>query len=268
MWLADTVMWERVINLQEYVPEFLRGVKELQHLFWAEEEELRRLYEQMDELWSDSLLQEAGLNGIRRYESLLRLRPYPGDSLKERRAAALLKWNQQLPYTLPRLMERLDSAVGREAYELHVRHRVYELELLVIDESYRTLRSVRDMTREMIPVNLLFLFGGKYPARLSVRITAESRLELASDFYARYNREFLYLDGTWLLDGGYSLNGYREKEFPDLYPARLAVAGSFHTPCSCGVPDVKSMTDARAARIPGRYCRWKARRKAARKAGM
>lgn len=235
-----------MIDLREYVPEFLRDVKELRHLFRAEEEELRRVYERLDGVWSDSLIKEAGLSGIRRYESLLGLRPYPGDSLKERRAAALFKWNQQLPYTLPRLAERLDAAVGEEAYELYVRHRAYELELLVMDETYRTLRSVRDMTREMIPANLMFIFAGKYPVHMPVDIAASSRMELMSDFYARYNREFLYLDGTWLLDGGYALNGYKEKEALDLYPARLTVLSSYGAPCFCGVTGVESVAQARA----------------------
>ena len=44
-------------------------------------------------------------------------------------------------------------------------------------------------------------FAGRYPVEIPVDIATISRLELITDFYARYNREFLYLDGSWTLMG-------------------------------------------------------------------
>lgn len=47
------------------------------------------------------------------------------------------------------------------------------------------------------------------------------------EFYARNNRQFLYLDGTWKLDDTYRLNGYRETEAEEFYPVRLEMADSY-----------------------------------------
>ena len=71
----------RVLDLARYVPDFLREVKEFRQLYGAQEGELKRLYEDMDSLWKDSLIPEATKQGIKRYELMLGLKPYPGDTL-------------------------------------------------------------------------------------------------------------------------------------------------------------------------------------------
>lgn len=219
---------ERVVDLSRHYPEFLRGVQEIRKLADAEGTEISRLYEGCDQLWGDGYIRTAGYQGIKRWESLLGIKPYPGDTLEERRAGVLLKWNQQLPYTLLRLQERLDATV-KDAYELDVRPNVYELEIRVIDQTYRVLCLVREMIRNMIPANLLFILAGAYPVWFPVKTDVASRLEMSCAFYARYNRKFLYIDGTWLLDGTYKLNGYKEMESLDLYPAALTIRGSWRT---------------------------------------
>lgn len=82
------------------------------------------------------------------------------------------------------------------------------------------------MTRQMIPANLLFIFAGLYPIEIPVNTATSGRLELTSNFYARYNREFLYLDGTWKLDGTYLLNGYKKTAGLDLYPFGMLIRGN------------------------------------------
>lgn len=215
----------RVLDLARYVPDFLREVKEFRQLYGAQEGELRRLYGNVDALWKDSLIPAATIQGIKRYELMLGLKPYPGDTLEERRAAVALKWNQQLPYTLPRLKERLEVIVGNDGYVLWVRGKTYELELWIVEQPCRVLQELRDMTRQMIPANLLFIFAGLYPIEIPANTATSGRLELISDFYARYNREFLYLDGTWELDGTYLLNGYKAAGL-DLYPFEMVIRDS------------------------------------------
>jgi len=55
-------------------------------------------------------------------------------------------------------------------------------------------------------------------------IKAESRLGLVSEFYARNNKKYIWLDGAWQLDGTYYLSGYQTKE-TEFYPASLTALG-------------------------------------------
>lgn len=54
-------------------------------------------------------------------------------------------------------------------------------------------------------------------------VDTDSRLEVFSEFYARKNRAYLMIDGTWQLDSTYCLNGYRTEEV-EFCPARLTVS--------------------------------------------
>lgn len=217
----------RIIDLARYYPEYLKDVTELQQISSSENAELGRLYQKSDGLWADGFIQTASIQGIKRWETLLGIRPYPGDSVEERRAAVLTKWNQQLPYTLTRLQERLDTVVEPEGYELAVRYHDYELDVTVIDRTLRVLQDVKNMTENMIPANLLLLLTGKYPDVFAEDVKTDSGLIIQSSFNPRYNREYLMMDGSWDLDGTYILNGYRELTEMDFYPYILAALSEF-----------------------------------------
>lgn len=221
--------WERIIDLGRYYPEFLKNIRELRIINDTDGEEIRRLYEKSDQLWEDGFINEATLQGIKRWESLLGIKPYPGDTLKERRSAVLGRWNQQLPYTLARLRERLMAVVGEDGYELEVRNRLYELEINIPDQPYRVLQSLHDMTKQMIPANLDLIFAGKYSVDMPADIGLMADLRMDSEFFARYNREYLRLDSTWQLNNTYRLNNYKEKESMEFYPGVITVRGGFGT---------------------------------------
>ena len=64
-------------------------------------------------------------------------------------------------------------------------------------------------------------------------IEVSSQLELFTEFYARNNRAYLLLDGSWGLDGLYYLNGYKTENM-DLYPVRLRISGEIPVAITCG----------------------------------
>jgi len=219
--------WERVIDLARYYPEFLKTNRELQQITGTDGEEIRRLYEKSDQLWADGYIREATYQGIKRWEALLGIKPWPGDTLEERRSTVLGRWNQQLPYTLQRLHERLQAVIGPDGYELYLRYLIYELEIDVIDQPYRVLQSLHDMTKQMIPANLYLRFAGKYPVDVPVDIGIMVNLQMTSEFFARYNREYLRLDSTWQLNNTYRLNNYKEKESMEFYPGIVTASGDY-----------------------------------------
>lgn len=69
-----------------------------------------------------------------------------------------------------------------------------------------------------------FAFILQTDARMEVKY--ESRLNMISNFFARNNRAFLLIDGSWFLDGTYRLNGYRTED-AEFYPVTLEMIGDF-----------------------------------------
>lgn len=213
-------------DLMMLLPPYFQGIQEYGILMGVEESELDAFEKSMGQIKKNLYVQTCDDTTLREYEQLLGIVREPGTSLDYRRQAVLTHMNRQLPYSLPKLKEMLDAAVGRGWYSLDVRYHAYELELDIIDQPYQMLKNMQYMTEEIIPAHLLFVFAGLYPVEIPVVTRASSRLELLSDFFARYNREFLYLDGTWDLDGTYLLNGYKEAAGLDLYPLELTIRSS------------------------------------------
>lgn len=234
------------VDLMMLLPPYLKGIQEYGILMEVEGTELDAFGKSLGQVRKNLYIQTCDDVTLRGYEQLLGIIREPGTGLEHRRRAVLARMNQQLPYSLPKLKEMLDAAVGRGCYRMDVRYGKYELELDIIDQPYQTLKNIQYMTEEIIPAHLLFTFAGLYPGEIPVSATSSSILELTSDFYVRYNREFLFLDATWLMDGKYLLNGYKEIEALELYPVRLTVMGAHGINPSCGTPEVGTITQARA----------------------
>lgn len=66
-----------------------------------------------------------------------------------------------------------------------------------------------------------------------VKIRAEPRMTVRTEFYPRENRPYLFLDGLWNLDGTYWLNDYRGQA-PEEYRVRLGVRSEWNVEAAAG----------------------------------
>lgn len=229
------------VDLASMLPKYFQDVMEFQEIMSAENASLEILERSIGRVWDNNYIQTCDENTVSLYEQLLNVVPRTGESLEYRKKVILNRLSQRLPYSLPRLKELLDAAVGRNGYELLVRHQEYKLELNIIDQTYLVLLDVKSTVQEMIPAHLLFIFAGRFSAAVPVDIHYTGRLELQSEYHARYNRKFLILDGTWTMDGTYKLNGYKELTDIDLYPLALTVRGGYNT-----APDTSAAVSCRS----------------------
>ena len=184
------------VDLMLLLPPYFQAVYEYQVLMDIEGAELETAKRSLEQIKKNLYVQTCDDSTLREYEQLLGIVRERGAAMEYRRRMILSRMNQQLPYSLPKLKEILDAALGRQWYELEIRYGIYELELDVIDQSYQVLKNIQAMVEEIIPAHLRYIFAGRYPVEIPVDIATISRLELITDFYARYNREFLYLGKT------------------------------------------------------------------------
>lgn len=193
----------------------------------VENPEIERLYKGLDERLSDAFIAISTLPGIKRYEAMLGIKPYPGAGIEERRIEVFRRWCLTLPYTLHKLLEELNAIVGSSGYELQTRFGQYEMELHVYDQTLRILHSIQQMVQDMIPANLLLIFAGEMRNSLLVSVLTESSLTFLSNFYPRYNLPPLFLNGEAELNGDYLLNGYMDNRNLDFYPMNMKLNGYF-----------------------------------------
>ncbi|NNJ32638.1 putative phage tail protein [Lacrimispora defluvii] len=212
----------REINLNYYLPDPFKNMNEFDKITDLESTEIRNLSEKCMDLWNDGFILTASYQGIKKWESLLSIRPNPKRSLEERRAAVFAGWSKQLPYTEQKLREQLTAMLDSD-YKLYIQNSIYELRLVVIERPRSIVKSIQEMVREMIPANLNAGFFSKYQGNYKVLVSGNNSIHFQTAFYPRYNLPHLYLDNIWSLDGSRKLNGYDSGDFIDFYPVKFKV---------------------------------------------
>ena len=185
---------QREVKLQNYFPPVSSAYREMKGIAKVENPEIKRLYKGLEERLEDAFLSSATLQGVKRYEVLLGIKPRAGAGIEERRIEVFRRWCLTLPYTMKKLLEELNAIVGIDGFELQTKFKQYEMELHIYDQSLRVLHSIRDMVQDMIPANLLLIFIGEMRSYLDVPIWYQSKLTLTSECYPRRNVPYLYYD--------------------------------------------------------------------------
>ena len=88
---------------------------------------------------------------------------------------------------------------------------------------YIDMANVRAFLNKWLPAHLMYslMLFLSYYVSIKDEHQVEADLTIRGNFFPRYNMEYLLLDGTWKLDGIYSLSGYKSEE--ELYPASLRI---------------------------------------------
>lgn len=154
-------MYER--NLIEYLPEFLRGVKEYQAILtFAEQPEMVALWEAEENALKDQFIVDATENGVSRWERVLGITPKGTDSLDVRKFSILARINEQLPFTLTTLKEQLKSLCGEDGYEVNLDAKKYTLSVRVALTMESNFENVGLLLKRIIPANLVVDLSLKY----------------------------------------------------------------------------------------------------------
>lgn len=99
----------RVIDVLNYLPDFMQEYKEIKCLLQIENEELRKEYEEIERAFSNSFIFGTDKQGIAIFESMMKIYPKSTDTLQERQNRVYAKWNAVLPYTWKWLGEYLTA---------------------------------------------------------------------------------------------------------------------------------------------------------------
>lgn len=91
---------------------------------------------------------------------------------------------------------------------------------------YIDMFDVRKFLNKWLPAHLMYSMMILLSCCVSVKdgLQMEAFFIVRGDFYPRGNIAYLHLDGSWLLDGTYELNGSKADGEVDLYPATLGIA--------------------------------------------
>lgn len=188
----------RDVNLIGYLPQYVADYREIAAIMAAENPEFNFLVEATEQVRNASFILDADEYGVARYEKMLKLQKEATDTLDDRKARILIKWNNDLPYTYKVLILRLMAVCGEDGFEVNTNFEEgYDIEVKIIDKNASVLRQVRELLNDMLPANLLqraiaqfdieqtiYFGGGVYTKRIiEISMSGHEEYEINHEMY-------------------------------------------------------------------------------------
>ncbi len=146
---------DREINILNYLPEFLWEFREFKELAAAENPELLSLWGILEDVLKDQFVGDSTENGIKRWETILKVFPKGSDTLDVRKFRILARLNEKLPYTKRTLERQLAVLCGEEGYSVNLKNDKYTLVVRVELTAKEKFNEVNSLLRRIVPANLL-----------------------------------------------------------------------------------------------------------------
>ena len=142
-------------KLQDYLPPILLKTYEFPLLCDTEQPEIDRLRDAADAVLDAQFISTAGETAIARYEKIFGITPMDTDTLDERRFRVLAKINAQLPFSVRRLRQQLETLCGADGYKLEIDGGRYTLTVKVALTAKRNRAAVEELLGVIVPANMV-----------------------------------------------------------------------------------------------------------------
>ena len=183
---------EHVVNLINYLPQFMADRKEMQVITSAEDPEFTLFWAVLKRVINNQFITTCDEQGISKFEKMLKLYPYESDTLEMRIARVLVEWNAQLPYTMRSLKQMLDVLCGAGNYRVKLRNNEYVLEIDTFFYDSKMLTQLNKLLLKVLPANLAYdstnyiVEEAKQDYYLGAAAMSSMHYVLSSDFIGSY----------------------------------------------------------------------------------
>ena len=172
-------------KLNEYLPSILLKTYEFPLLCDTEQREFDRLNTAVGEVLDAQFVSTAGERGIERYEQIFSIVPQDTDTLDERRFRVLAKINAQLPFSVRRLRQQLETLCGADGYELELDGDRYTLTVKVALTAKRNQQAVDELLADIVPANMVCTTSLLYNQHADLTRFTHAQLALLTHFEIR-----------------------------------------------------------------------------------
>lgn len=143
-------------KLIDYLPDILKNIKEIKLVLNdCVQPEINDLWNNIDKTLNNQFISDIDIDGVKKWEKILNLKPKLNLSLDERKFTILTKLNSELPYTIPMLKNKLKSLVGEGNFETFLYNNEYKLKVLLNLKAENSFNDVIKMLDEIVPANMI-----------------------------------------------------------------------------------------------------------------
>ncbi len=172
-------------KLQDYLPPILLKTYEFPLLCETEQLEIDRLHDAADAVLDAQFLSTAGEYAIQRYEKIFGVVPQDTDTLDERRFKVLTRINTQLPFSVRRLRQQLETLCGADGYKLELNGDRYTLTVKVALTAKRNQQAVEELLADIVPANMVCTTSLLYNQHADLTRFTHAQLALLTHFEIR-----------------------------------------------------------------------------------
>ena len=143
-------------RLIEYVPPVLQDVEEYQVLMSeGEQPHIDALWNEVESALHNQFIADADESGVERYERLVDISPNPEETLEVRKLKVMARWNNQQPYTMRTLEEKMDELCGAGNYSITMDYGAYTITIEVDMPMKGQVDELERMLAWLLPANLV-----------------------------------------------------------------------------------------------------------------
>lgn len=194
-------------DLISYLPHVLQVVREFQAINDVENPEFQVVFDTSEQVLNNLFIQTGDIDGIKRYEKILKIKPSENDTLETRRFRVLSRWNDRIPYTWNALIEKLNTLCGKGNYTISLQNNIYTLNLETHLGVYGTVDELNILLDGIIPCNLIIiannvLYGGKeITLYFGCAVSSGVHYTLSSDLNGQYSLDADLFNGAAVSEG-------------------------------------------------------------------
>lgn len=199
---------EREVKVQRYYPNVIANAGEFKQLAILENEEFKSIWEVLFKWFKNRFVYEADLQGIQRWEEMLKIIPKSKETLEDRRSNILVKINSILPYTIRRLKQILDLKFGKDN-AIPITTKNYELIINFNNEIELNAKTMRALLRAIIPANLIFkiIISWNFEQNIYNKANINQYIDSTHNFWNLGTADKVYWDGVWFFDNNINWSG-------------------------------------------------------------
>lgn len=145
----------REVDLKGFLPEFVSEYREIGEILGAEDPEIQVMENAVERARDCAFIMYCGEREIGRFEKLMNVFPSSKDTLEERQARILIRWNDAPPYTLATLKEKLAAICGEGNFSISGSFDEYRLEITVTLARAGQVEELERLLNRIVPANLV-----------------------------------------------------------------------------------------------------------------
>lgn len=152
----------RSVEILEYLPELLREIKDFKAIADAQNPELKKLWQEIENAFLDQYIETATERGVARRESMLKIVPKATDSMEDRKFRLKTRYGEQLPYTRRTLNKRLSTLCGKEGYTIEYPAKTHTIKVRIDLVAKEQLRTVDKLLDDIAPMDMIIDLDLRY----------------------------------------------------------------------------------------------------------